>query len=419
MRRPLIDNLIRCAASAAIIICGMNLMPARAAEIAPAMPEAAAPALPTAPAPEIPAAVPAVPATEIPAEVPAVAAPEIPTAVPEVSVPPVPDVPAVAPVPAAPEVPKQHAVPTEDAVPVPSDPVELFLSKSAFIGNSVGEGLTMYNAANKNVPLGNATMLTRVCYSFGNDAGRNSKFIPKYGGVPMQAKEAVKQCGAEYVFICMGTNDLVGSAGAENAYEKYKQYLTGILAENPTVTIFIESCTPSRPGSNVNNEKITAFNAYMKAYTDLFPNMYYVDIATPMKDGTGYLESSYCSDGSVHLTNKAYALWAETVRQYIAAFIAAKSEALAKQRSAEAAIAKMNYEKNIRKVDDKKQELFEKRMQAKRDAEAAEEERRRYELAHVPDEVTLMQTLASEHKEAAPALYNIGPKLLLCVGEKP
>ncbi len=180
------------------------------------------------------------------------------------------------------------AVTQETALPV-ADPVDLFLSQSVFVGNSVGEGLTLYNNAMKKVPLGNAIMLTRVSYSFYADSNKMTKFIPRLNGVPMRAKDAIKLSGASFAFICMGTNDLVGSSTPEGAYAKYQQYLADIMTENPGVLLFIESCTPTRPGSNVNNDKVTAFNSYMQAYCDMFPNMFYVDIATPLKDGTGYL----------------------------------------------------------------------------------------------------------------------------------
>lgn len=244
-----------------------------------------------------PVAVPAaVPAT-VPAAVPATVPATVPAVIP-------PDVPADAPV----------------AI-VALNPVDVFLSQSAFIGNSVGEGLTMYNNAKGKVPLGNATMLTRVSYSFYADKNSMSKYIPKYNGTPMRAKDAIKQSGALYVFICMGTNDLVGNSGADNAFAKYQEYLNGILAENPLVTIFVESCTPTRPGSNVNNAKVTALNAYMKDYCAKFPNMNYVDIATPLMDESGHLAAGLSSDGSVHLTNKAYEIWANTIRAYITNFL--------------------------------------------------------------------------------------------------
>ena len=289
-----------------------------------------------------------------------------------------------------------------DEIPqVVIDPVDVFLSLSAFVGNSVGEGLTIYNNAKGKVPLGNATMLTRVSYSFLNDAGHATKFLPVFNGQPMQAKNAIKLCGAQYVFICMGTNDLVGATKVESAVERYKQYITGILAENPTITIFIESCTPTRPGSNVSNDKITQFNAYMQVYCDMFPNMFYVDIATPLKDASGYLAAELTSDGSVHLTNKAYAIWAQTIRQYIANYLAAVAAQLQAEREAERAVAQKNYEENMRRMQEKKQKMFEIRMQAKRDVEAAIEAKKKQELLNVPDDAALIRTLTAKAKESA------------------
>ncbi len=285
------------------------------------------------------------------------------------------------------------AVTQETALPV-ADPVDLFLSQSVFVGNSVGEGLTLYNNAMKKVPLGNAIMLTRVSYSFYADSNKMTKFIPRLNGVPMRAKDAIKLSGASFAFICMGTNDLVGSSTPEGAYAKYQQYLADIMTENPGVLLFIESCTPTRPGSNVNNDKVTAFNSYMQAYCDMFPNMFYVDIATPLKDGTGYLAANLSSDGSVHLTNKAYAIWANTVRTYIANFLMARSVALREQHEKEYAKAQENYSAQIEKMEQKKKEIRNERLLAEYKQAAAEKENRRQQLLNVPDEGTLMQILA-------------------------
>ena len=285
----------------------------------------------------------------------------------------------------APAVPEQ--------VPVAIDPVDAFLAQSAFIGNSVGEGLTMYNNAKKKVPLGNATMLTRVSYSFLNDAGHANKFIPVYNGVPMQAKDAVKACGAQYVFICMGTNDLVGASSVDKAVARYREYIMGILAENPGILIFIESCTPTRPGSNVNNDKITQFNAAMQAYTASFPNMNYVDISTPLKDETGFLSAKLCSDGSVHLTNAAYAIWAQTIRNYITAFLSARLTGMAGENKALIARQRKANEKNMKLVADKKQEMYETRVAAEREAVAAEKAKKKEQLLTAPDTVLLSASL--------------------------
>jgi hypothetical protein len=55
--------------------------------------------------------------------------------------------------------------------------------------------------------------------------------------------------------------------------------------------------------------------------------MNYVDIATPLMDETGYLAAGLSSDGSLHLTNKAYEIWANTIRVYISNFLALRAAA--------------------------------------------------------------------------------------------
>ena len=264
-----------------------------------------------------------------------------------------------------------EVVPSEEAAPlVAMDPVDAFLAQSAFIGNSVGEGLTMFNNARGRVPLGNATMLTRVSYSFWSDENSASKYLPQYLGVPMRAKDALKACGAGYAFICMGTNDLVGKSGVDSAVDKYKRYIAEIRMENPGITIFIESCTPTRPGSNVNNEKVTAFNAYMQGYCDMMPETYYVDIASPLKDDTGHLAAAFSSDGSVHLTNRAYEIWSLTIRNYITAYLAQKAAELQEKSASDQLIARETYNKGIKQMEEAKQQYRDARLQAAREEEA-------------------------------------------------
>ena len=292
-----------------------------------------------------------------------------------------------------------------------TDPVDEFLAQSAFVGNSVGDGLTMYNNYKDKAPLGNAVMLTRGSYSFNNDKTSNTQYLPQLNGVPMRAKDAIKKSGARYAFICMGTNDLVGNSGAERAYENYQDYIAQIREENPDIIIFIESCTPSRPGSNVNNAKIMTFNSYMKDYCDENEDIYYIDIASPMSDEEGFLISGYASDGSVHLSNKAYSVWADTVRAYISDYIEARKQEIKEQNAIERAAALANYEESMRKMEDRKQDEFEKRLLARREAEQEEQERRRYELLNVPDEVTLMHKVIADRKEISdkgPSVNGLG-----------
>ena len=299
-----------------------------------------------------------------------------------------------------------EAVEGEVAAPVVADPVDVFLSQSAFVGNSVGEGLTMFNNARGRVPLGNATMLTRVSYSFWSDENSASAYLPRYQGVPMRAKDAIKACGACYAFICMGTNDLVGKSGVESAVSKYQQYIAEIKLVNPGITIFIESCTPTRPGSNVSNEKVTAFNAYMQGYCDMMPDMYYVDIASPLRDGTGYLAPALSSDGSVHLTNRAYEIWSLTVRNYISAYLAQKAAELWEKNASDQIIARETYNNGIKQMEEKKQQYRDARLQASRE-EKTKQSRQCAALDLQPNLTQRQDQLLLLLKQPSDPLYNL------------
>lgn len=277
------------------------------------------------------------------------------------------------------------------------DKVASFLEHSAFIGNSIGEGLTMYNKAVDPAPLGEATMLTRVSYSFYNDRSSNKKFLPRFEGVPMRAKDAVRECGADYVFVCMGTNDLVGRAAAKGAYDEYRKFLSEIMAENPGITLFVESCPPTGPSSNVKNEKVTEFNGYMRSYCNALPHMFFVDISDPLSDKTGHLISSYSAGDGTHLTMKAYGVWADTVRSYIAGYLEDVAKEIRKKNELEHAAARRNYEKCMRQMEKAKLTARRERLAAeKNDEETAEvspmtpEEFRQRLLSHQSSEILSM-----------------------------
>ena len=235
-----------------------------------------------------------------------------------------------------------------------TDPVDEFLSRSAFVGNSISVGLSLYNSRRDNIPLGGATMLAKESYSFVNDFKANTPYLPSFNGKPMRAKDAIKESGARYIFICMGTNDLVGNAGAENALNNFKIYISEILEENPGITIFVESCTPARPTSNVVNSKILAFNSYVKNYCDIYPGVYYIDIASPMSDPEGYLQPEFASDGSCHLSNAAYASWTETVRSYIRDYIEQNAAVASDVDEFRKAAVQRNYRHYLRKLEEMK-----------------------------------------------------------------
>lgn len=204
-----------------------------------------------------------------------------------------------------------------------------FFSKAVFIGNSTSEGLTTYFRSKGKKYLGGPLVAAKVSYTFNSDKAKLNGYMLLYKGTQMQAKAVVKAAGSKYALIMMGTNDLVGTS-ASSVAKKYKTYIEGIMKENPKVVIYIQSTTPRRGTKNVknlSNTKINELNKLMKEYADSTSNVYFIDISTPLKDESGEMKKSYCSDGYVHLNMKGYKVWVDTVvnsvkNQYVEKIIA-------------------------------------------------------------------------------------------------
>lgn len=193
---------------------------------------------------------------------------------------------------------------------VTDEDIQDFFSRAVLIGNSVTDGFNMYfNAYGRGI-MGNVRVCARGSYSLLNDKTNRTDYLPRLNGTPMRARDIIHNSGCDYAFICMGTNDLYGDAAG-----RYYEYLDDIRAYNPNVIIFVESCTPNHQDSPRNSD-INALNDAMIQYCNSHDNVYYVDVATPLRDSTGHLATEYCSDGGVHVTYAGYRVWADTLVEF-------------------------------------------------------------------------------------------------------
>ena len=191
-----------------------------------------------------------------------------------------------------------------------------FFGQSVLIGSSVTAGFNeiYFRSGNRGI-MGDVLVCARGSYSLLNDMTSRSAYIPMLNGVPMRARDIIRNSGRKYAFICMGTNDIVNGVVG-----RYTDYLDDIRSVNPDVVIFVEACTPSRDDHPANTD-IDALNRAMRSYCDSHDNVYYVDTNTPFKDGTGVMAARYSSDGNVHMTYSGYSKWCDIlcdcVRNYI------------------------------------------------------------------------------------------------------
>lgn len=205
---------------------------------------------------------------------------------------------------------------TGDGASVISDAdVTALFDHSVIIGNSVSVGFDMYFNRYGRGLMGNVLVCARGSYSLLNDQTSRSAYIPMLNGVPMRARDIIRNSGARYAFICMGTNDIYGGV-----VQRYYDYLDDIRSVNPSTVIFIEACTPSLDDHPANVD-INALNVALEQYCNTHDNFYYIDTNTPLRDSSGRLASRYCSDGNVHITFEGYSKWISVLIDYARQYI--------------------------------------------------------------------------------------------------
>lgn len=195
-----------------------------------------------------------------------------------------------------------------------------WFADAGFVGNSVSVGFASIAKKQYATYFGKSPMMAKESYSFMNDAKGNPKYRVSFNGYSGQAKDVIAKTGIRKVFINMGTNDLW--EGPDKAYARYVEYIQGIRATNPGILIFIEATTPVMSGNEkggLTNKNVDSLNAKMRAYCASSPDLFYIDINTPMKDSTGGLNPAYCSDKFVHINSAGYKVWVNTVISYVKA----------------------------------------------------------------------------------------------------
>ena len=208
---------------------------------------------------------------------------------------------------------------------ISDDAVSGYFSDAAFVGNSVTAGFPMYFSANGRGLLGDVQVFARVSYSFLTDMNSMSGYMLQYEDVEMQAADLLNLAGIRKVFICMGTNDLVGTE-ASVVRDRYIDYINGIVDANPGIRVFIVS-TPPRVDSTqtpgLTNDKINELNNLMRTYC-ADNGLDFIDINTPLRNNSTQLYSGYTSDGYVHMNNTGYGVWANTVISYVRSLLASE-----------------------------------------------------------------------------------------------
>lgn len=193
-----------------------------------------------------------------------------------------------------------------------------YYKDSVFIGDSIMVGFRNYSAKQTSY-VHDISFLAVGSYSAFNAMKpvEGDNVHPIYKGKKYQLWDAVPLIGSKRAFILLGMND-ISILGLEGARDQYKELIDKILESSPDIEIHIISVTytlADQGKAKLNNENLAQYNVLLQEMAG--ENGWgYVDLCTPISDGKGNLAEAYCSDGFVHLSTSAYALWESELASY-------------------------------------------------------------------------------------------------------
>ncbi|MBE6571901.1 MAG: hypothetical protein E7656_06620 [Ruminococcaceae bacterium] len=217
----------------------------------------------------------------------------------------------------------------EPTNPFEGETLESFYNTAAFVGDSVMHGLQLYSARGVTATT-NSTFLTLSSFAARHALSdvTEKSYHPLYEGEKMKTEDALAIAGVDKVFISLGLNDV--RVTPKTYYENYVEFIGKIKEKCPDIKIFIVSTTYPVESPNPNKmDRATALD-YRNQLYDLNFRLnawcaenggYFVDVMSPIISENGFLADEYTSDNYVHLTNKAYTIWEQTLIDYATVLI--------------------------------------------------------------------------------------------------
>lgn len=165
-----------------------------------------------------------------------------------------------------------------------------FYASSMFLGDSVMEGVSYYGYVPSTQVISNGNMTTDKAVGYINE---------------------VASANPAKVFIMVGLNDCnYDTRTVDDMMEYYSQMVSGIKKSHPDTQVYLLSVLPVTKGfeakttTKIKQSVIEEINTAM-AQKAASMNASYIDVASAFKDGTGYMNPEYTSNG-YNLKNEYY-----------------------------------------------------------------------------------------------------------------
>jgi lysophospholipase L1-like esterase len=206
----------------------------------------------------------------------------------------------------------------------PSEPPEVFepsdisgqFKNIIFLGDSIISGFEFCKDTteiNGEKVFKETTVVAAVGYSLKNAVSEISKNSVNlnHERKAMRPEDIIALMDNEYVFVCLGLNDLFGTP-LDEYIENYGRLVKNIREKSPGKTIAVLSVTPLVSGQAwglMTNKVIAEANDRLMEFAG-DNDLYFIDWATAIRDEYGALHKNLSSDGFCHLKPEAYKLLA-------------------------------------------------------------------------------------------------------------
>lgn len=149
-----------------------------------------------------------------------------------------------------------------------------------------------------------------------HENARYKKFVNIGDGYYYTIDEALLRTAPKDIYVGFGING-ISFMDEESFFTEFKALLEGIKSASNGANIIITSIIPVSANYTIENPKFSnqVIDDYNTKLIELATEleMYYLDIATPLKEGTDSLGSTYNSGDGVHLNKDAYVSIFDTI----------------------------------------------------------------------------------------------------------
>jgi hypothetical protein len=176
-------------------------------------------------------------------------------------------------------------------------------SKSAFAGDSVMTGFSIYN------------VLGRGERSFARTSLRVSAMYSEY-------LSGIQSYDPDRVYIMIGTNEVVGNpskATMKTRLAKYDDFIEKIHEKNKNVEVVVMAIGPTRNCARITNSTVNRYNKLLKKIAKKYSYAVFYDTARILKDSSGSLKSSYAAGDGIHWSPAAYRAVYKDVKKFLRA----------------------------------------------------------------------------------------------------